>query len=323
MTHEKTSSTIFGRLLALPFLVLVPAGQAYCQNSPPLAALMDVLRDRPDRIESGAALSFSCGQTQGDHEKVEAARSLAKLGALALPAVEGALAPYDSLGQPWEYIDSTGLLLSVYSDTKGAAAVPHLRAMLDNPHLAFMQSALDSSMAVALGITSYVSFRSWTVVPTGPPGFCGGQEPRDALNLLLLAWEANSRGLLETSLGPDALAALSSLLNGTTWDAFRARLWRDTPSAVAVGYRFDFPGMWSEARMKVNLEEQRLQGSAPEGLVSPQLSTVFKSSSGVDCGTRRVQFVSRSVGSLGLQTYVVNSADIEGLLHLVAACAAK
>lgn len=243
---------------------------------------------------------FTCGATQQDLDKVAAARSLATLGISALPAVEGALR------QTSDYPDSAGLLLAVYAQLRGAQAVPRLTEWRNE----FSQGQLDGAMAVALNITSYVSMRSSAIVPTDAPAYCGGPEPRDSLDLLVLAWIGNSQPLLEASLSPRAKAGLDSQLQ------------HPARAEVAVGYRFDpAPGAWSESRMKLNIEQQ--QTGAPELDANPQLNTTFMTASGADCGTYRILFLWQSLGSFRAGRYVIDNSDVGEILRLISSCAAQ
>ncbi len=103
------------------------------------------------------------------------------------------------------------------------------------------------------------------------------EEPRDVLDQLILAWERNDRPLLEASLAPGARAALNSLLAGTTWVGLRGELWPDrSGGGVALGYRFDISGRWSEP--EETLEEDRAYGDAALSSANPDLDTLLKPS---------------------------------------------
>jgi hypothetical protein len=191
--------------------------------------------DRPEKqaVEMGL---FSCGQVPPDRA---AAKSLAKLGDPAIPDIEKALdalmnndaAP--GLGFEW--------LAFAYARIRGPAAFPRLRGMPWDSSAEFLD-ALDPAIALALSLTSYVSgsrsrMRSFR---------CRSEEPRDVLDQLIVAWEANDLGWLRPTLGPNAKTGLDSLMNGKTWADLRSDLWHAQPnSSVAVGYKFNVPGRWS------------------------------------------------------------------------------
>jgi hypothetical protein len=131
--------------------------------------------------------------------------------------------------------------------------------MIGNPKLASWTMALDSSMAVSFGLTSYVSGIGMPVriVTCSRPS-----EPRRALNQLILGWERNDRPWFEASLGPHARASFQLLLQGKTWARMREELWRGkSDDNVAVGYRFKDAGRWSDPEEP--LDEKRLQEDFP------------------------------------------------------------
>src|SRR6202040_607136 len=200
---------------------------------------------------------------------------------------------------------------------RGPEALPLTRRMLANPKLEFLQVALDQSSAVSLGITSYVS----GIREPLPTLHCDrADEPRDALDQLILAWERDDRPSLEASLGPAARAALRSLLAGRTWSVMRATLWHGKTNSDAVGYRFDTPGRWAEP--DETLEEERPYGDIALTSGSPDLETRFKNRLGADCGRSLVRFVNvpvpRAPGYLG---YLVDNSKLDDLLRLISHCA--
>jgi hypothetical protein len=127
---------------------------------------------------------------------------------------------------------------------------------------------------------------------------CDRDKPQDILDQLILAWERDDRTWLEQQLGPNAAAALDSLLNGRTWADMRGQLWpgNSNPGA-AVGYRFQGAGV-------------RSGGAAPPGPPSLEIDTLFKSAVGSDCGSYRVKFYTPN--------YLVDNQELEGLLRLIA-----
>jgi hypothetical protein len=299
-------------LFFLPFLGLFStriAGGEPQDQSP--STLIKLLSDRKE------SFLFSCGETEQDRADVAAAKSLAKLGAPALPEIEQTLDSLEQDGLQSKFEPTAGLLLFAYARIKGAEAYPRQQSMLGNRKLAFLQSALDASIAVSFNLTSYVSFREWTGLPTGSGAICGRAEPRHVLNWLILAWEGNDRLLLEASLGPAAKATLNSMLKARTWDETRADFWRSGSDGVAVGYRFDAPPRWSEPAM--NPEAKGGPEDLGQDAASPELDTLFKGASGHDCGWHRVKFVTASGP---LPRYLVDDSDIGGLLRLISSCAA-
>ena len=258
---------------------------------------------------------FGCGETEDDRQNIAAARSLVSLGASAIPNIEEALDSIEKFGKRSEFAINAGLLLDAYARIKTQTAYSRLRRMIENPELHFLGIRLDSSVARAFGLTSYVSgYRAPMRIV-----HCRGEEPRDALDHLILAWERNDRALLESSLGPNAKVALDSLLAGRTWEDMRTELWRGKSGpGVALGYRFAISGRWSEPEIRI--EDDRNSAGAVYMTVNPELDTLFRNVSGDDCGRRQVKFLNaKGVSSM----YLVDNSDLRDLLSLLASCAVK
>jgi len=297
MTHKRPRHTGSGRLLILALLGLLPVG---AQSSSDLVNFL--IRDR----EPEELLVFTCGETEEDRKDEAAAEALVKLGDAAIPVIEKALGWIEAQGRRGEFVPNSWLLLHTYAQIRERAALSRLQSMIDNPDLVFLENTLDDSVAVSLGLTSYVSRRSWTAPPISPPAFCVVQQPRQALDRLILAWEVNDRSSLESNLGPRAKEALSLLLNGRAWADMRAYLWRGRPGGdVAVGYRFED---WNVGSQILNPGE---------------IDTQFRSRSGRDCAKSRVRFIATPFfeGFAHPANYLVDNADLGDLLRLVASCA--
>jgi len=128
----------------------------------------------------------------------------------------------------------------VYAKVRGAAAFPRLRELIENPRLEPFQNMLGESVALSLGLTSYLAS---SAIPLDSD-MCGSLEPRYSVDRLILAWEREDQSVFENALGPNARKAM---LDGGGWLALRAELWRGRSSDwVAVGYRFEIAGCWSE-----------------------------------------------------------------------------
>ena len=148
------------------------------------------------------------------------------------------------------------------------------------------------------------------------------EEPRDALDQLILAWETNNRVYLEASLGPRARSALDRLLTGKSWATMRAELWlSESGRSLAIGYRFAIAGPWSEP--EETLEEERGRGHRDEQPVNPEIETLFTTSSGVHCGGLPVAFFEtpRTQWSWGPVKYSIDNPNLVDLLRLIASCA--
>jgi hypothetical protein len=216
---------------------------------------------------------------------------------------------------------ASGPLFAAYAASQGKAAYPRLSRMIRNPRLHSVQSALDNAVAISLGLTSYVDDlrRPWGLL------LCREQEPRDALDDVIIAWENGDRNSLGESLGPDANSALTALLRGTTWAAVRARLWHANTRGIAVGYRFEIADPWAQPYGTLDSEVAG-QGIDPGRSLpdSAEIDTSFTNASGSDCGRRLVKFVRvQYPGISGRSKYVVENDDLSDLLGVIGTCAAR
>jgi hypothetical protein len=270
------------------------------------------------------------------------------LGIFAAPALEEALDSFEARAKKSEVALKARWLLLAYARIKGQAAYPRLRRLYDNTSLAEYAIGLDSAVALALGLTSYVSAlrgmqmqgfhqcsganstvslsRTPCVAPAREIPYrtirCDrGAEPKDTLDRLILAWETDDRVSLEASLGPAARAALDRLVEGKTWAAMRAEFRSNASGrAVAMGYRFALSGRWSEP--DETLEEE---GRQPIGRISvnPEIDTLFKNNSGGDCGKFRLMFRDAPpnlTSGPGRVEYAIDNANLAELLRLISAC---
>ncbi len=315
MTHLKRMST---RRVALLSVGLMLAGSGASEAQPRLPSdLTEILVSSPDRpgITAESMGLFSCGQSSAARA---VAMSLARLGDSAVPAIERELDSSQSL--PHEFRDRSIWLQLAYARIRGRAAYPRLRRLEGDPSLGPDRHNLDSPIALALNLTSYVSDSR----PLAKIIRCNrGPEPRDPLDRLILAWQKGDRPWLESSLGPIGKTALYALLAGNTWESMRAELWHGTPAdGVAIGYRFETPGEWSEP--EETLEEGGSSGgNATVNLETPfELETLFTDRSGAECGRKRIRFL-RTGGGTSPDRYAVDAADLRELLVLIASCAAE
>ena len=306
--------TVLPLLTLVVLLPLIGRSQSRDSSAHDLVRFLTYQSDRPGKPLVLAGLS-SCGRVKQDRA---AARSLAELGATAIPDIERALDAIEKRGESSEYALGAGWLLDSYVHIKGPAGFPRVRRMMRNPNLAFLGLDLDGAAALSLGLTSYVS-------DSHAPGrvfHCSrGGEPRDPLDQLILAWEWGDRPWLEASLGPRATAALNSLLEARTWADMRAEIWHAAIGRrVAVGYRFDISGRWAEPEETLDEERAAGTGVIPE---NPDLDTRFKNGSAGDCGRFRVKFLKTPIEvGPGYLAYVVDNSDLGNLLRLISSCAA-
>lgn len=307
----------------------------------------DLIKDLTHPPESGSieGVIVGCGQVlAATQNNRAAARRLANLGPAALPALEKTL---DSLAVP-AVPQTNGWLLLAYARIKGPEAYSRISKLYNIPSLADYSTAMDNAVALAFGVTSYLSaFRAASLhrfhqctIPDAPGLTFGaepcvapateipigrnlcdrGQQPRDALDDLILGWEANSRPYVEANLGPIARSALNRLLAGKSWERLHAELWPSSAgSFIAIGYQFAISGRSSEP-------EETLELSRNPWIREPigaGIETNFKSSSGAACGKLRIHFSESPEGppQMQLVRYAIDNPDLQDLLRLVAACA--
>lgn len=317
MIYQASPAALAILLWTVPlWLISSQPAPAQAQSRPP-SELIAVIIHREGAHNGKYA--FTCGITQSDREAMAAGESLTKLGDPAASAIKETLDSMIRDGNQDDLIASGGLLLFAYATIRGPGAFPLESSMLRNPQLAFFETAVDSSTAISLGLTSYISFYHWTKHPTGPVLICGGGEPRHALDQLVLAWESNDRQLLEEALGPDSKATLSRRLTSQNWEEFRARRWRGPSEGIAVGYRFvNAPVRWSLPALTFADRGDTSKFPFPDTKY-PELDTEFTSESGKVCGEYRVRF---SRAGSGLPRFLVNDTNIEGILSVISSCAA-
>jgi len=249
----------------------------------------------------------------GDRGDRGSAVSLAKLGGASIPWLEEALDSIEKYGLASVYARGTAWMSLAYARNMGPAAAPRLRRLIADPKLGWFRTKLDHSVALSLGITSYVTEF------TEGPFQCRLQEPRDGLDRLILGWKQNDRETIENNLGPNARAALKLLLDGRDWDTMRAELGAGKSAGDSVGYRFDIPGRWSEPEETLE-PEKTYPTEAIRELLHAELPTHFKNRSGDDCGSHRVTFLRTDEE---YPHYLVDDSDLGELLRLIATCAAN
>jgi len=277
--------------------------------------------DRPDRHGLLHSLAFSCGPYLGEARDDRAiVGELVKLDISAVPAIDEAPDSLEANGETSEVALKAGWLLLAYARIKGPAAYPRLQKMIGNPRLGRFVQVADNSLAVALRLTSYVtSFREAAVGRR-----CDrGDEPKDALDNLILACERSDRPMLESTLGPQASAALRKLLKKRSWSSLHGKLWQiesGTNRKVQVGYRFANSGRWGEP--DETLGDERKVAYIAGNYAVPEIQTLFTNRAGIICGKLRLRFSSTAITPwLGVMRYSVNTSDLMLLVKTIATCA--
>src|SRR6202041_1571904 len=103
----------------------------------------------------------------------------------AIPAMKVAMDDIETRGRERGRIFRPGFLFYAYAKSAGRDAFPRLWKMIKDPKLRSAQYSLDNAVALALGLTSYVD----DLRPPSGVFLCRFQEPRDALDDVVLAWE--------------------------------------------------------------------------------------------------------------------------------------
>ncbi len=260
-----------------------------------------------------------CGQ---DTEDRLVTQSLTEMGERAVGPLEEALdsiekyggkSPFGGQGSIW--------VLVAYAKVKGPAADARLRSMSRRRKLRALSFGLDSAIALEQSITSHVTSSQYL----GESSDCFRPfEPRWALDRLVLAWMRGDRRWFEATLGPQAKRSLNALLREYTWEELCAAYWKRAPGRhSAIGYKFTNATRWGEPW--VTLEAERPHEAREVNAGDPGLETLFKTSSGRDCGTIRIKFAAAKATNEGLSLpgLLVDSPELSNLLRVVSACAGE
>lgn len=309
---KPTLNAFTGLLAACAWLALAGSatGQVQLPTPEEVIEFLTYQTDRPGRAEYLMGLASGCPDEREDRV---AAALLVSLGPSAVPRIQQAIVSIDTEGRQSPFATNSRWLLYSYAKIAGEAALPTLLKMLANRSLGNLGLDMDTSIAIALGLTSYVSAAHAPPalrMTDGRTFYCRTQEPRDALDQIIFAWESNDRSLLESALGPQARSVLDSLTQETLFPAARD---------AAVGYRFDVAGRWREPEEALESRSTALKSLEPAETVD--ISTLFTSRSGRRCGTRTVRFVRADHNGPSQARYSADTTDLEDLLRLVAACA--
>ena len=264
-----------------------------------------------NRAERGI---FNCGSI-GRWEHMDRARAneLVRLGDASLPELEHAFDSILNKGEESPFAWNSAWLFYAYAGIKRQGAYPRLAQLIESSPSEFSRFYLDISVALALGLTSYVdSSRS-----PGIPLLCRRATPRDSLDELIIAWMRRDRAGLESTLGPTAKAALRSAIENSNWRKVQRTIWTTkVPRGAAVGYRFEVSGGWSEPWQTLG---EQADEEAPASVVN--LATNFTGRTGYACGSLEVLFVPAPNKVVFTNPFLVDNPDILELLQLISACA--
>jgi hypothetical protein len=310
-----------GFSVVLPFWLLIAALVTNAQEERQIPS--DLIRRLTNQVGRtpgpiGQLGIFTCGSYYAESgENRVLARALVSLGAASIPHLDAAFDAIEDRGLRSPFAENAVWMFFAYAKIEGTSAYARLRNMASDPKLVSLQAGLDASIALSLGLTSYVS--DSRKMSSGV--VCRNEQPRDALDRLFLAWEKDDRRSFEAQLGPSARAALKALLNGTTWAEVRTDYWRGKRAhGIALKYRVDTPGPWSEPPETL---EDKVEGIAatPAQPAEFRLNVHLRSGPGVECGDRAVVFVRTASGETSIGRYLIDNSDIASLLRAMTTCA--
>src|ERR1017187_9166735 len=315
MAHDINASTRLALGLAL---CLLPLSTCEGQTSEqPAAQLVRFLMD-PDA--AGPALRDRNGVRIAEKSR-SVANALVALGARAVSEIEVGLDRIQREGERPVTDSSSRWLLFAYARIRGPAAWQRLRAMVDDPNLHALRGDLDRALAIGFDLTSYVSASR----PVLSFGCCRLEEPRHALDGLMLAWLQGDRQLVEDQLGLTARLALASHLADQTWIELRRRMWGGAADPhSAVGFRFSGGGDWAlpEETLRQEVQDRRRSVDLDSLPKNPEIRVNFVDVKGNTCGSGSVRFLLIPIASRWpLAKYVVVDPDVENLLRTISQCA--
>jgi hypothetical protein len=217
---------------------------------------------------------FSCSKSNAGYDNGRfLARRLVNLGGPAIPAIEAALDRYEG-PEGMKNADGLVWLLFAYAKLEGPSAVTRLRRFSGIADPEFYATPIDSAVALARNLTSFVSGSRVTrfhkeyqcrsgnrstlqTTPCDDPEQempmrtlrCDrGSEPRDALDELIVALYVGRESQVRVQLGPVEQASLSRSLPrtpplATRWTSTapgrsRTKLWKkEEGEAIAPNFR--------------------------------------------------------------------------------------
>lgn len=305
---RRSPGRLFGFVLLAALLPRGASGQVH-ERSPAEMIRYLTYQNRSGKLGLAA---FNCGSLfERDRDNREVANSLVRLGGSALPDLDKAIDSIATNGEHSIYATNAQWLLYAYASIGGPGSSRRLWRLIENSKFDFLRPALDDSVALALGLTSYVDSRD----PLAETSACRHRQPRDALNLLILAWLRNDRQWLETSLGPNAVLALQS----TAWADLQAHFPSRQERVLAVGYRFQVAGSWSQPELSLDPQ----QPESVQAVENPEIDTAFTDRSGAGCGSYHVRFLTTTLQNTSRMSYLVDNRDLRELLGLIASCASR
>ena len=261
-------------------LLFLPATISAQDSQRPAAALVRELTDMtPTPTEGLATVEYASCEALDDlaASQREVAAKLIALGSAAVPDIEAALSSVRNGTAPASSLSGVDWLLIAYASIRGMAAIDPLQSLVGHPNFTHFAGSIDVAISIAMGITSYVD----STVPRALV-VCGSQDPRDALNHMIAAWQRGDRASFESGRGVHNKFSEMTLDGLGTWQELRSRFWHHAGGIAAMGYRFLSAGPWSEPQTRVT--EERSSGPPAKSPDGPTLVTEFVKADGGRCG---------------------------------------
>jgi hypothetical protein len=240
------------------------------------------------------------------------ARELALRGPAALPEIRSNLISIEAQA------DQNGgvhWLLLALARIEGTNAYPDLRRILDEPRLAVLSNTADEAIALALGLTSYVSKnRRWGVLSDCGPSF----QPREAMDQLILSTLQANDAELEASLGAATRVAFDR------WRKQKHNIAKAKPGNPSVGYRIDTAGSWGDPPETLEGAVSIHAGDGP----AYELPVFLKDAAGKDCGRASIRFTNQMTfplrgGDIPKLSFLIDSPDIGYIVEMISSCASR
>lgn len=225
---------------------------------------------------------FTCGQSNADRT---AAEELVAHGEKAIPELEKEFRENRALGMGSSWIQLA------YAQLRGRAAYAELFQIAVDSREAPESRSNTHAIAIALGITSFVSSKQWT----GRVFHCAGsEEPHHALDRLIAGWLQMDRDAVLSALAPATRAEFERRVPASSWPRWAHSIWQgNPPNWTAVGYRLG-------DRVQLN------------------------SYDGQPCDDFRVRFVPRTPDASGRYLgHGIETDDLSALLRSASACAQR
>lgn len=269
----------------------------------------------------------SCGI---DNRNRLIASTIADLGKVSLPFLEKVLSDLETAGVKSRYFMNARWVYIAFARIQGPSSFGRLRQLMNTTE--HHQESLDDAVALALGITSYVSARSRE--PAGRTCNRVG-EPRFAMNRIALGCQQADLSMIQSALSDKGKAALAALLRTKTLRQVMDRSGKITPGVdAAVGFKFSAPDEFSEPIEPLKAPQILQQPFQTSDEMTPirmltesmpmTLSALLFDRLGNRCKTIVIQFSENPSFSINSPIlYLIDDTNLDDLLGRLAYCSSK